>query len=95
MSNSVKLTLFTQNDCPYCIIMKAKLEDWGYDYDEVNISHELDKKAFLKENGHRTVPQVYWNNTHLNKVDTHEFTKRMLEDEINYDNYIGGVESFR
>ena len=95
MSNSVKLTLYTQNDCPYCVMMKNKLKEWGYDYTEVNISYELDKKAFLRENGHRTVPQVYWNNTHLNKVDTAELTQQMLEAELDYDNYVGGVESFR
>ena len=95
MFASIKLTLFTQNDCPFCHMMKAKLENWGYDYKEVNISYELDKKAFLRENGHRTVPQLYWNNTHLNKVDTGQFTKKMLEDELNYDDYIGGVESWR
>jgi glutaredoxin 3 len=95
MSSSVKLTLYTQNDCPYCVMMKNKLKEWGYDYTEVNISYELDKKAFLRENGHRTVPQVYWNNTHLNKVDTAELTQKMLEAELDYDNYVGGVESFR
>ena len=95
MSSSVKITLYTQNDCPYCVMMKNKLKEWGYDYTEVNISYELDKKAFLRENGHRTVPQVYWNNTHLNKVDTAELTQKMLEAELDYDNYVGGVESFR
>jgi glutaredoxin len=76
-------------------MMKNKLKEWGYDYTEVNISYELDKKAFLRENGHRTVPQVYWNNTHLNKVDTAKLTQKMLEAELDYDNYVGGVESFR
>ena len=95
MSNSIRLTLYTQNDCPYCEMMKVKLEDWGYDYDIVNISYDIDKKSFLKEQGHKTVPQLYWNRKHLNKVDTMKFTLKMLEEELDYESYIGGVESFR
>jgi glutaredoxin len=95
MSNSIKLTLYTQNDCPYCEMMKVKLKDWGYDWSEVNISYTPGAKDFMKSEGHKTVPQLYWNNTHLNKVDTMKFTQQKLEDGLNLDDYIGGVENFR
>mgnify|MGYP000362327042 CR=1 FL=1 len=49
MYNSIKLNLYTQDDCPYCFVMKQKLTDWGYDFNEINISYDLDKKKFLKE----------------------------------------------
>jgi glutaredoxin len=74
--------------------MKKKLTEWGYDFFEINISYDLDKKKFLKEEGHRTVPQVYWNRTHLNKVNTEDFTQEVLEAEIDYEKYQGGVENF-
>ena len=51
-------------------------------------------KQFLKEHGHRTVPQLYLDNTHLNKFPTLELTKEHIEQEIDYDNYVGGVESW-
>jgi len=94
MSSSIKLTLYTQNDCPYCEIMKAKLSDWGYTWNEVNISYTPGSKDFMKSEGHRTVPQLYWNDKHLNKVDTADFTQKILEAELNYDDYVGGVEHF-
>ena len=48
----------------------------------------------MKEKGHRTVPQLYWNNIHLNKLPTTELTKEHIEAEIDYDNYVGGVENW-
>ncbi len=94
MSNSIKLTLYTQDDCGYCHILKKKLADWNYSYREINVSYDLFAKDFMKQKGHRTVPQLYWNNTHLNKFPTTELTKNHIEKEIDYENYVGGVESW-
>ena len=94
MFNSIKLTLYTQEDCYYCYEMKKKLVEWGYDFREVNVSHDLFAKDFLKENGHRTVPQLYWNDTHVNKLPTTELTYEHVCAELDYENYIGGVENW-
>jgi len=94
MSNSINLTLYTQDNCEYCHIMKKKLAEWDYRYREINVSYDLFAKDFMKEKGHRTVPQLYWHNTHLNKLPTSELTKEHIEAEIDYDNYVGGVESW-
>lgn len=94
MSSSIKLTLYTQDDCQYCNILKRKLLEWNYSYREVNVSYDLFAKDFLKNEGHRTVPQLYWNNLHLNKMPTLELQKRDIEAELNYEDYIGGVENW-
>jgi glutaredoxin len=95
MSSSIKLTLYTQDDCQYCNILKKKLLEWNYSYREINVSYDLFAKDFLKSEGHRTVPQLYWNNLHLNKMPTLELQKRDIEAEINYEDYIGGVENWQ
>lgn len=94
MSNSLKL--YTQNNCPYCTIMKEKLDDWGVNYETINISYATDAKMFLKEKGHRTVPQLYYGNIHLNKVDTVDFTMKTMfaEMQLSYDENDSGVENF-
>jgi glutaredoxin len=76
--------------------MKQKLENWGYDFNEINLSYQLEQKAVLKEAGLRTVPQVFWNDKHVGPTnnDTASFTKEMLEAELAYEDYIGGVENF-
>ena len=92
MSNSIEL--YTQNDCPYSVMMKKKLDDWGLNYETINISYDTDGKMFLKEKGHRTVPQLYYKGIHLNKVDTKDFTQRILFKEmmLAYDENDSGVE---
>lgn len=94
MSNSVKLTLYTQPNCDFCDMMKMKLKEWGYSFDVVNIKEDVQAMAFLRLHNHKTVPQLYWNGTHLNKVETLQFTKDMLEEQLDWDSYAGGVEYF-
>jgi glutaredoxin len=96
MYNSIKLTIYTQNDCGYCHELKRKLDSWGYNFDEINISYQIERKVFLKELNLSTVPQLFWNGKHVGPAnnDTLGFTKEMLEAELNYYDYIGGVENF-
>lgn len=94
MYGSINLTLYTQDDCGYCHLLKKKLAEWDFRYREVNVSYDLFAKEFMKDKGHRTVPQLYWNSIHLNKLPTAELTKKHIEDEIDYDNYVGGVENW-
>ena len=94
MYNSIKLTLYTQDDCFYCKEMKRKLVEWDFDFREINVSYDMFAKDFLKQKGHRTVQQLYWNNTHVNKVPTPELTYEHVVSELDYENYIGGVEDW-
>ena len=94
MFSSINLTLYTQDDCGYCHLLKKKLAEWDFRYREINVSYDLFAKEFMKEQGHRTVPQLYWNNTHLNKLPTTDLTKEHIVNELEYDNYIGGVEDW-
>jgi glutaredoxin len=76
--------------------MKKKLDDWKLSYETINISEDLPARAFLKVNNHRTVPQLYFGDIHLNKVDTRDFTRDMIMKEIQlrHDENDSGVEFF-
>jgi len=76
MSNSLRL--FTKDDCPYCDAMKSKLTNWGVNFETINVSEDIESKYFLKENGHRTVPQLYFGDHHIDHVNTKEFTHEDL-----------------
>ena len=95
MSNSIKLTLYTQPLCQFCDFMKLNLQKWGYNYNVIDISKDPKAKLFMKKNGHRVVPQLYWNKTHLNTVDTFNFTKEILEENLDLESYSGGVEMWK
>lgn len=56
-----KLTVYTKDDCGYCVMLKNLLEKTGIAYEEVNIKENEDARTMLKEAGHKTVPQIYQN----------------------------------
>tara|TARA_B100000927_G_scaffold287748_1_gene281144 strand:- start:1781 stop:2068 length:288 start_codon:yes stop_codon:yes gene_type:complete len=76
MSNLLKL--YTQNDCGYCVSMKRKLDSWGIEYETINISEDTKGKQFLKEQGLKTVPQLFFKDLKLNNVDTNMFDQHQL-----------------
>jgi len=74
----MSIALYTQPNCPYCDIMKGLLDQTGFSYYTINIQENIDAKMFLKDNGHRTVPQLYVNDIHINKRPTEEYTANEL-----------------
>ena len=84
-----ELTLYTQPNCMYCDMMKAKLDEWGYKYSVKNIKADNSARAFIvMDEGHRTVPQLYYGKAHINpNINTEEYTQNILEE------YIGHLDS--
>ena len=76
MSNLLRL--YTQNDCGYCVSMKRKLDSWGIEYETINISEDTKGKQFLKEQGLKTVSQLFFKDLKLNNVDTNMFDQHQL-----------------
>ena len=52
-------TIYTQDLCGYCTLAKRLLEEKGHKYKEINISENESAKRFLRENGYKTVPQIF------------------------------------
>jgi glutaredoxin len=53
------ITLYTKDNCPYCDGAKSLLKSMKEEYTEIDIN-ELGVRDWLKEQGHKTVPQIYW-----------------------------------
>lgn len=53
------LTLYTKNNCGFCLQAKALLNNKEIDYTEINIETDADAREFLISEGHRTMPQIY------------------------------------
>lgn len=54
------ITLYTKTHCGFCVQAKAWLNSHGYEYQEINIEHDTGAREFIQAAGHRTVPQIYW-----------------------------------
>lgn len=55
------ITLYTKPQCPYCDQAKTWLTRNGIDYKSVNVAEDEVALAMIKEQGHRSVPQIYFN----------------------------------
>lgn len=53
------LIVYSKTVCPYCVNAKNLLKSRGIEFQEINIEEDDSAKEFLKNEGHRTVPQIY------------------------------------
>jgi len=54
------LTVYTKNDCPYCIMAKGLLESQNVEFEMVNIEHDTEAREKIVNAGLRSVPQIYY-----------------------------------
>jgi len=54
------ITIYSKPTCSFCDAAKKRLTEWGYEFVEIDVSQDQDALNFLKETGHRTVPQIYY-----------------------------------
>lgn len=53
------ITMYTKNNCGFCMMAKALLNNHDVEYEEINIDEEDDAREFIISEGHRTMPQFY------------------------------------
>lgn len=53
------ITLYSKNNCAYCLQAKALLKNNDIPFEEVNIETNASARDFILSEGHRTMPQVY------------------------------------
>jgi glutaredoxin 3 len=57
---AAEVTVYTTRVCSYCIAAKRLLGVRGVAYQEIDVSHDDAKRAWLVEaTGRRTVPQIF------------------------------------
>jgi glutaredoxin 3 len=53
------ITIYSKNNCPYCVQAKNLLRSKGIVFEEINIEETPEAREFIVTQGHRTVPQIY------------------------------------
>ena len=51
--------IYTQNNCGYCVAAKNLVDRKGEEYEEIHLENNPDAKNKLKQDGLRTVPQIW------------------------------------
>jgi glutaredoxin 3 len=59
-SSMQKVTMYTTDYCPYCVRARSVLTKQGVSFEDIDVTHDPDKRSWLVENtGQRTVPQIF------------------------------------
>ena len=53
------ITVYSKTYCPYCTTAKNYLTSKNIEFKELNVEEDKDAIIFLREHGHKTVPQLY------------------------------------
>ena len=53
------ITVYSKNNCPFCVQAKSLLQLKGVEFEEVKIDEVPEAREFVVGEGHRTVPQIY------------------------------------
>ena len=53
------ITVYSKNNCPFCVQAKNLLKLKGVDYTEVKVDEVPEAREFIMAEGHKTVPQIY------------------------------------
>ena len=56
------ITVYSKNNCAFCVQAKNLLANKGIEFQEVKIDENTDARDFILAEGHRTVPQIYQDN---------------------------------
>ncbi len=60
MKTQQPITVYTTDWCPYCVRAKMLLKKKGWDFQEINVEGDAEKRAWLVQaTGRRTVPQIF------------------------------------
>ena len=63
----MKVKIYTKENCIWCDRAKGLLNAHSIDFDEVDLSNDIERLNFYKKIGHnvKTVPQVYIDNKRI------------------------------
>ena len=53
------ITVYTKNNCGFCMQAKNVLRNRDMQFEEVNIEENQEARDFILAEGHRTMPQLY------------------------------------
>jgi len=64
------VTIYTTGYCPYCHRAKELLERLGIAFDEIDVTDDDERRAWLVERtGRRTVPQIFFGERSIGGYD--------------------------
>ena len=76
------VTVYSKNNCPYCVQAKNLLQLKGIEYEEVKIDESTEAREFIVGEGHRTVPQIYKDGKFYMNTTLTQIKEKSLKEDI-------------
>jgi glutaredoxin 3 len=81
-----KVTVYTTQYCPYCVLAKELLKRKGVPFEEIDVGQDDELRAeVVRKSGRRTVPQVFIGEQSIGGFEE----LRALEDEGELEGLLG------
>lgn len=79
MAKNPQIIIYTTLTCHFCDMAKELLEERGYTFETVDLTHDPEGRLALieKAGGQKTVPQIFMNGRHMGG---YEDLKRLVQD---------------
>jgi glutaredoxin 3 len=77
------ITVYSKTVCPYCVQAKNYLKSKDIEFREINIEQDDEAREFIQAQGHRTVPQIYFQGKVLVEGGWQGLSKMSREDILN------------
>ena len=63
-------TIYTKQNCPYCVYAKQLMEEKNITYNEVIIGEDMTRERFIEEYPHvKTLPLIFMNGNYVGGYD--------------------------
>ena len=77
------ITIYSKNNCPFCVMAKNYLQSKNIAFREINIELDQEARDFITSRGMRTVPQIFFNGKLFVEGGWSGLSKMSAEDIIN------------
>ena len=82
--------IFTQDDCQWCHKAIDLCKEYNLDYEEYNVTNDPVKKAYLKSENFKTVPQIFLGPMYIGGYE--QFAKFLYHDQKNWDREVESTQ---
>jgi len=80
--NKKMLIVYSKTNCPFCDQAKKLLDKYEVEYESINVEQDPLRRAWLQQQGHRSVPQIYTEDDQLFVEGGFQGLAKMAKDDI-------------
>lgn len=77
------IKIYTKTACRSCKELKSWFDVHKVDFEEINLDNDADRSAFFRNNGVKTVPQLYIDEDRIGGIDAFLDREEEIKERLN------------